>query len=328
MNKDMMQKTLKTFLLAIVMGLLFPAWMHAYITDRIAAVVNDEIITMRELEEAFDPFKKNIENSYQGQDLDKVMAENKLAMLNRMIDSMLIEQEARKAGIVVKEEELMEVVKDMLRGRGMKMEEFVKGLSAEGMTFDGYKKEIRQQLVRVRVIRREIGSKIAVMEEEIGDYYRAHRDIYEGREARRIKHILLLVPDRADEITKKKLKDEAEMIHNRLEKGESFDLLASRYSQGPAAATGGDIGFLEKGLMYPEVETITFSLGLEQVSEVIESPVGFHIIKVIDKRGAGIKPLESVREEIQAKIEEEKISKKLEGWIAEIRKRSYIDIRL
>lgn len=324
----MMQKTLKTFLLAIIMGLLFPAWMQAYITDRIVAVANNDVITLHELEEAFGPFQKNIESSYKGQDLDKVMAENKTVLLNRMIDSMLIEQEARKADIVVKEEELMEVVKGMLQGKGLKMEEFVKGLAAEGMTFDGYKKEIRQQLMRVRVIRREIGSKIAVTEEEIGDYYRTHRDIYEGREAVRIKQILLLIPDNADEITKEKLKNEAGMIHERLKKGESFDLLASKYSQGPAAATGGDIGFLEKGLMYPEVETVAFKLGLDQISEVIESPVGFHIIKAIDKRGAGIKPLESVREEIQAKIEEVKISKKLEGWIADIRKRSYIDIRL
>lgn len=324
----MMQKTLKTFLLAIIMGLLFPAWMQAYITDRIVAVANNDVITLHELEEAFGPFQKNIESSYKGQDLDKVMAENKTVLLNRMIDSMLIEQEARKADIVVKEEELMEVVKGMLQGKGLKMEEFVKGLAAEGMTFDGYKKEIRQQLMRVRVIRREIGSKIAVTEEEIGDYYRTHRDIYEGKEAVRIKQILLLIPDNADEITKEKLKNEAGMIHERLKKGESFDLLASKYSQGPAAATGGDIGFLEKGLMYPEVETVAFKLGLDQISEVIESPVGFHIIKAIDKRGAGIKPLESVREEIQAKIEEVKISKKLEGWIADIRKRSYIDIRL
>jgi parvulin-like peptidyl-prolyl isomerase len=324
----MMKRTLKTFILIFVAGLLFPVWAPAYTADRIVAVVNNEIITMRELEEAFGPFRKNIEKSYQGQDIDKVVAENRTVMLNSMIDSMLIEQEARKAGIVVKDEDVMESLKDMLRNKGLKMEEFIKRLAADGITFDGYKKEIRQQLMRMRVVRREIGSKIAVLEEEIGDYYRDHRDIYEGKEAVRIKQILLLYPDNAGESKKKELRAKADAIHEALEKGESFELLASRYSQGPAAAMGGDIGFIEKGLMYPEVEAVAFKLGLEQVSEVVESPVGLHIIKVIDKRGAGIKTLESVREEIQTKIEEEKMSKKLEGWVANIRKRSYIDIRL
>ena len=180
----------------------------------------------------------------------------------------------------------------------------------------------------MRLLRRELKSKITISEEEIGDYYLKHREIYEGKEAVRIKQILILFPKNLDAQIKAKLKAEMDTIHKRLQNGESFDLLAAQYSQGPAAATGGDIGFIEKGLMLPAVESVAFILKKDEISKVVESPVGFHIIKAIDKRGAGIKPIESVREEIKAKIEEDKMDKKYDEWIKELRSKSLIEIKL
>jgi parvulin-like peptidyl-prolyl isomerase len=117
-------------------------------------------------------------------------------------------------------------------------------------------------------------------------------------------------------------------IHKRLQNGEPFDALAAQYSQEPAAAAGGDIGYIEKGSMLPVVDSVAFSLKKDEISEVIESPLGFHIIKVVDKRGAGIKPIASVREEIKTKIEQEKMDKKYEEWIKDLRSKAIIEIRL
>lgn len=91
----------------------------------------------------------------------------------------------------------------------------------------------------------------------------------------------------------------------------------------------GDIlGFIERGLILPEVEDAAFRLPLEEISPIIESSIGFHIIKVTDKKGAGVKSLESVRDEIKEKILEEKGEKRYEGWIQELRKKSHIEIRI
>jgi parvulin-like peptidyl-prolyl isomerase len=182
-------------------------------------------------------------------------------------------------------------------------------------------------MMRTRLMRREIKSKVMISDQEIGEYYNRHRDEYEGKEAVRIKQILLLIPKNADEETKAGIRNEAQQILNRAASGEPFDLLAMKYSQGPEAQQGGDIGFIEKGVIIPEVEKAAFSLPLEQISNVIESSLGFHIIKVIDKRGAGLKKIESVREEIKTKLEDEKLEKKYDEWISAVRKKSFIEKR-
>jgi parvulin-like peptidyl-prolyl isomerase len=180
----------------------------------------------------------------------------------------------------------------------------------------------------MHLLRREIKDKVFVSDEEIGEYYNKHREEYEGKESVRMKQLLLLVPSGADKNMKTKVKNEALRLRGLIMNGESFDLLAEKYSQGPAAAQGGDVGFIEKGTIIPEVEAVAFSLPLNQVSEVIESTLGFHIIKVVDKKGAGLKPIAMVREEIKTKIEDEKLDKKFDEWISSVRAKAHIETRL
>jgi parvulin-like peptidyl-prolyl isomerase len=296
-------------------------------TDKIIAVVNDEVITQKEFNQFFEPYLKRIEESYKGNDKEKIISQTKEAFLQRLVDNLLIEYEAKKRGAGIKDEEVMNVLKDTLIRQNMGMEEFVKKLEKEGSSLASVKKEIKSQLIRMKLMRWEIKSKIIVSDQEIGEYYNQHRDEYEGKEAIRLKQILLLIPPNAGKLTKTKIKENAEKIQKRAVNSESFDALAAQFSQGPGAAQGGDLGFIEKGVMIPELETVAFNLTPGKVSPVIESSVGFHIIKVVDKRGAGLKPIATVREEIKAKLEDEKLEKKYDGWIAEVRKRSHIEIR-
>jgi parvulin-like peptidyl-prolyl isomerase len=303
---------------------------RAEVVDKIIAVVNDEIITLYEFNTAFEPYRKNIENTYKGTDKEAVIKQSREAFLQRLIDNILIEQEAKKsgAGIIVKDEEVMEVLQDILAKQKLSMQEFSKNLAKEGKSLDSVKKEIRGQMMRARLLRREVKSKILVSDEEIGEYYNKNRQEYEGKETVRIKQILLLLPPNADKTIIAKVKNEAMQLRKRIKNGESFDLLALNYSQGPAAAQGGDVGFIGKGTIIPEVEAAAFSLPVGQVSEVIESSVGFHIIQVVDKKGAGLKPIAAVREEIKTKIEDEKLDKKFDEWIASVRAKSHIEVKL
>jgi peptidyl-prolyl cis-trans isomerase SurA len=319
---------LKILCYLIAVWISFSIPVHAEITDRIIAIVNGDVITLMELNNTFEPYRKKIEESYRGPDKEKIIADNRLMMLNKMIENILIDQEAKKTGLIVKDEEVMETITNLLARKKYTMEDLLNNLAQENSTFEAHKKDVKEHLLRMKLVRHELKSKIMITEEEIGEYYRQNRENYEGKEAVRLKQILLIFPRGADEKVKTNLRTEVDAIFARLQKGDSFDALASRYSQGPAAAAGGDIGFVEKGSMQSVVESAAFSLKKDEVSGVIESPIGFHIIKLIDKRGAGIKPIESVREEIKAKIEEDKWDKKYLEWIKELRKKSVIEIKL
>ncbi|HUN55913.1 MAG TPA: peptidylprolyl isomerase [Smithella sp.] len=316
----------------VILGsvMLFCAPAYAEVVDKIVAVVNDEVITLSEFNAAFEPYRKNIENTYKGNDKDAVLKQTKDTLFQRMIDGILIEQEANKTGIsaTVKDTDVMAVLQDILNKQKLSMQDFLKKLEKDGNSIESVKKEIRSQLVRVRLLRREVKDKILVSDEEIGEYYNKHREEYEGKESVRMKQLLLLVPPGADQSTKLKIKNEALRLRALIMSGESFDLLAAKYSQGPAAPQGGDIGFIEKGTIIPEVEAEAFRLPVDQVSDVIESSLGFHIIKVVDKKGAGLKPIAMVREEIKSKIEDEKLDKKFDEWMSSIRAKSVIETRL
>ena len=303
---------------------------YAEVVDRIIAVVNDDVITLYELNAAFEPYEKNIENSYKGNDKDKVIKQARETLFQRMVDNILIEQEAKKSGIsvTVKDEDVNNVLQDILTKQKMSMPDFLKNIAAEGKSIESVKKEIRSQIVRMRLLRREVKDKIMVSDAEIGEYYDKHRQEYEGKESVRMKQLFLSLPPGADQTVKMKIKNNALQLREQIMKGESFDLLAAKYSQGPAAALGGDVGFIEKGTIIPEVEAVAFSLPVDQISEVIESSLGFHIIKVVDKKGAGLKPITMVREEIKAKIEDEKLDKKFDEWISSVRAKSHLEVRL
>jgi peptidyl-prolyl cis-trans isomerase SurA len=323
---DFYKKITAIFLFFIF--LCMPA--YAEVVDRIVAVVNDEVITLYELNAAFEPFAQNIESTYKGKDKNAVIKQTKASLLQRMVDNILIEQEAKKTGVgaTVKEEDVNNVLQDIVARQKMSMQDFLKGIAEEGKTVESVKKEIRSQIVRMRLLRREVKDKIMVSDAEIGDYYDKHRQEYEGKESVRMKQIFLPAPAESGKAVRLKTKQEALRLRELILKGESFDVLAAKYSQGPAAATGGDVGFIEKGTILPEVEAVAFSLPVNQMSDVIESSVGFHIIQVVDKRGAGLKPIAMVREEIKAKIEDEKLEKKFDEWISSVRARSHLEMKL
>ncbi|MFA4916271.1 MAG: SurA N-terminal domain-containing protein [Syntrophales bacterium] len=320
----MIEKILKVWLMVVFFTVTLSSLACAEIVDRIVAFVNDEVITLSEFNNTFEPYRRRIEESYKGTDKDKVIAQTRATFLKRMIDNNLIDQEAKKAGIVVKDEELMETIKGILGSRNINIEDFTKTLTKEGSSFDDYKKEIRGQMTRMRFIRRELMPKIIITDAEIGDYYSKHRQDYEGKEAVRIRQIFIPFSNENDPETKAKLKVDAEMIRSHIDSVESFESVAAAH---PAELVS-DTGFVERGLMLPAVEKVAFTLEKDKISNVIESPTGFHIIRIVDKRGEGIKSLESVREEIKNKIADEKMNASYEEWMEILQKKSHIEIKL
>jgi len=318
----------KIFFIAGIFLIFFSTALYAAFEDRIVAVVNNDVITLSDLNASFQPVMNRIRRIPGEEQRGKIVQQARMAVLNQLIDDLLLKQEAAKQKIVITDEDVDKALQDLLKDKDISLEKFRETLDKEGATLDEYRNEIRRTRVSGRLIEKNIKFKVAVGEKEIGEYYAKQRDEYEGKEATRIQQILLVKPKVCDNSTREALRARAETILKKVKDGESFDLLVGTHSQGPAADSGGDLGFVEKGMMFPEVDEAAFRLKMGEVSDVIESPVGFHIIKIIGKRGAGIKPIEEVREEIIEKIGNEKMKKKFEEWLKELREKSLIEIRL
>jgi parvulin-like peptidyl-prolyl isomerase len=314
------------FVTAVVFS--FAAMGEAAVADRIVAVVNNEVITLSELNRAFEPYQERFDANYRGNDREGALIEAKRELLDRMVDNVLMEQEAKKTGISVKDSEVAEAIADLMKQRNLSKEAFSKILEQEKITPELYNKDIKEQLIRMRLIGRDVKSRVAATDEEIGEYYRKHREDYDGKESIRLRQILLSVPEGASPEAKANIRKEAEAIHTRLLAGEPFEVLCAKFSQGPGAEGGGDIGYIEKGAVLPEIESVAFALPLHKISDVIETSAGFHIIQVTDRRGAGAKTIETAREEIKAKLDSQKMEKKYTEWLKELREKSGIEIRL
>ena len=315
----------------ILMAWLLTAWAvpaHAALVDGIAAVVNKEVITFRELDEALDLYADSLPKTLSSEQKDAIMKQSRPAMLNRMIDNLLVAQEAKRLGITIKDDEVTANVQDMIGQRKMTLDQFKEALKKEGTTYEAYRRDMKEHLTRMRLAAREVRSKVTVSDDEIGEYYGKHRDVYEGKEAVNIKQILFAVPPKADADARQKIQEVAQAAEAKLKSGASFEQVMAEYAKVADTHGGSDLGFIEKGTMLPEVDQVAFALKPGEASPVIVSPMGFHIIQVVDKRGAGLKPLNMVREEIQEAIGKEKMEKRAQEWIQDLRKRSFIDIKV
>lgn len=297
------------------------------IVDRVIVVVNDDIITQYELESTVEFVMKRHEQSIRPEDLERITGEARKTLLDRMIDDLLLRQEARRLGITVRDEEVTSAIQDALKRRDMSMDSLREALIKDGTTYEKYRESTRGELIKARIMQREIRPKVSVTSDEIGAFYQEHRDEYEGKLRMRLQMIALPVREGSAEETKASQRAKAESILKRIQAGEPFEALANENMPGPGR-TGGDIGYVEKGSLNPDIEEVAFNLKPGEVSGVIESPQGFYIIRALDKRGGGSLSVKATREDVDDRIYRDKMEKKYAEWMAERRRKAHIEIRL
>ena len=248
-------------------------------------------------------------------------------MLDKLIGERLLIQEAKKLSLEVKNEEIEKQIDSMLSKRGMTMDALKKELATDGISLQVYKSSFRDQLTQQRIVESEIISRIVVSDEEIGSFFGDNRRDYEGGEALRIRQIVSLFPSGISHNDKMALRGNLTKIRESIQNGESFEELAVKYSQGTGAAEGGDIGFVRKDSLFPEIDSVVSKMSVGDVSDIIESPMGYHIIKVAERRG-GKPPVKQILDDIIRRLRAEKVSKKVEEYVDTLRKKAIVDVRL
>jgi len=302
-----------------------PSW--GEIVDRVIAVVNDDVITQYELENTVELILKRYGQDIPPGERDRIAAEARKALLDRLIADLLLRQEAKRLGITVRDEEVNLTIQESLNRRKMSVEDLQQALIKEGSSYEKYRESTRNDLIKMRIMQREIRPRVSVTNDEIGAFYQEHRDEYEGKLRVRLLMIALPVPNNSSPAVKEEQRIKAQTVLQRIRAGEPFEALANEFATGPAR-TGGDIGYVEKGSMSPAIEEVAFGLKPGEISDVIETPQGFYIIRALDRRGGGSLTVKATREDVEERIYREKMEKKFAEWMVEKRQKAHIEIRL
>lgn len=184
-------------------------------------------------------------------------------------------------------------------------------------------------LLASQYLMKEVVGKINVTEDDINLYYRAHQEEFRTPEMVRARHILIKVDKNASEEDKKKAKEKAEDILKRIKAGEDFVKLASELSDDPGSKSkGGDLGFFPKGRMVPDFEKVAFSLKPNEVSDIVETPFGFHIIKVEEKKESVQEPLEKVKDKVKDKVFADFRKAKVDEFVEKAMKDAGVELNL
>ncbi|MFA5147106.1 MAG: peptidylprolyl isomerase [Candidatus Omnitrophota bacterium] len=296
----------------------------AEVLDKIEVVVNSELITRREIDRILEPIYEQYRTVYYGDDLIQKLDEARQKVLNQLIEDRLILSEAKRLNVTVDEKEVDERL-DEAKKQFDSNEAFERALLEQGIAAKDLRKRYREQLMMRRLIDQKVGSKVNVTPGEISDYYKAHINEYEQGEDLKVRNILIR-PEEGPDGAGKALSLANEIL-KRIKDGGDFDALAKGYSQGPYAEEGGLMGYVKKGDLLPEIESVVFSMKEGEVSGVIETSLGYHIFKVEEKRKGRIRELSEVKREIEQAIFREKIKGKIEGWVEDLKKNAYIDFK-
>ncbi len=300
-----------------------PLAYSAVLLDRVVATVNNDVITWSELRKNIEIENKELLHGLKDEEREKKIKEIEPSFLNSMIDMKLQIQEAVKLGLNVSPHETDEAAADIKRKYNLTDENFIESLKAEGLSLEGYKARLTEQILLSKAVRYEVRDSVLITDKEIEKYYEANKEKYQKEEQVSIRQIFFSLKDSSQ---KAEVEAKAEAVMQRIKKGEDFAKLASEFSEDESRQFSGDIGYISRGSVIKEIEDEAFALKVGSVSKPFWSSKGLHIIKVEDGKEAGLS--KKVREEIKEILFEKAFKSKYEDWIKKLREKAYIEINL
>ncbi len=297
------------------------------VVDRIVAIVNDDIILLYDLNRLIKPYEERIKASgYSYEEERKMLFRVREDALNMLIDQKLADQEIKRYKISVSRQEIDKAIERMKEARFITDEDFREELSKQGVTLEEYHKNVKEQILREKLVNREVKSKIVVTTEDIKKYYESHIDEYAGEKSYHLRNIVMNVPEGADETEKLMILKKMEAVLSKLKQGESFEKFAKSYSDSPQAFEGGDLGLFKIDELSSQLQKVIKALEAGEFTDVLDYDKGYQILYVQEIKNTSGKSLEEATAEVSQKLYKEIVDKKYISWLEDLRSRSHIKI--
>jgi peptidyl-prolyl cis-trans isomerase SurA len=307
-----------------------------HLIDRVIAVVNDDVITLSELDKTGREYFARVKEKAPEAEMDRAMAKAREEVLSSMIDKVIVRQQAEKLSIDVSEEEVDAAIDQILARNNATIEEFKKELAAMNLPEQEYRDNIRDQILQSKLINYEVRSRIVIVEDEIKEYYQKEYTQEKGESGYHILQIGFtwrnsVSLEKAGFDTREEAREQAEEIRARLLDGESFKVLAQSYSNLPSVSDGGDIGIFKRDELADYMKDVILAMKPGDISPIVETGNTFQIFKLLSMRegDAVVKaPYESVREEIRDTLYRRKMEEQYKKWVKSLRDEAYVKILL
>lgn len=321
-------KMKKFFLPYGVLFLLFGAISSSSaIVDRVVAVVNQEIITLSEVEILINPLSEEMVTDDRLEKRRRVQALHR-QVLEKLIEEKLLDQEARKSGVKVSPKEIEATIDEVKRRSAATQVDLEKALAAEGLTLETYKKQIEKILQRKKLINWAVKPEMKSGEKELREFYEKNKERYRTNETYRPAHILFVIPKGATPEEIREIRKRCQNVLEKIKGGQDFGEMALLYSEDASNKDRGDLGNFRKGELVPAFEREALRLKVGEVGGIIRTEYGFHIIKLLDRKGVDPLPFEEVKEKVQGDYYDSEMEKAFKQYIITLKQKAVIEIKL
>ena len=288
----------------------------------VVARVNGEAINGVDLENAVKGLEGRAGGPVPADQRDRVYR----GVLDDMIGYKLLIQESKARKIAVPDADV-EAQIAQIRSQFPSQQQFEQALAAQKLTLQDVRDDARNEIGVEKLVEGEIAAKIAVKPEAVSDFYKNNQDKFRQGPRVRASHILIQVPQGADAATKAAAKTKAEGILKDLKAGKDFAAAAKENSQDPGSAVnGGDLGYFEQGQMVPPFEQAAFALKPGQMSELVETQFGYHIIKVAEHQDSRVVPLEEATKQIEQYLQQQNRQSETQAFVNTLKAKAKIEI--
>ena len=299
------------------------------IVERVVAIVNDAIIMASELETRLLPVRGEVMQIADPKERERRLSKLTSQVLDEMVNEELIVQAAEAAKIEVEASEVQAAIDEIKTNNNLDEAGLAQALAAQGYTLANYKHDLRRQLLRLRAVNQLVAPKVSVTDEDLQARYNQLKRRSDAVSAVALSHILFKLPEHPTEQQLAEAKARAARAIERLGAKEDFAKIAAEMSEDDTTkATGGQLGWFQRGSINPDWEQIVFSMEKGDVRGPVTGPQGLHVFQVTDVKQSELKPYADMKEQISRELRRREMDKQTATWLEELRKKAYIDIKL
>jgi peptidyl-prolyl cis-trans isomerase SurA len=344
---------MKRLTLILIAMAYLPGLAAGQVVEEIVTRVNGQIITRSEYQRSKDQLRDDVKQQDPA-NADKLYAEREKDVLRDLVDQQLLLEKGKDLGITG-DTELIKRLDSMRKDMKLEtMEELEKAATAQGISYEDFKQNLRNQIITQKVIGEEVGSHLSISKEEEQQFYDEHKSELEQPESIKLSEILIApqkpaadksataggggdakTPDAAADPAKQAAETaalaaaeaKADDVLKQIRAGANFDDMAKKFSDGPSAAQGGDLGAFKRGTLAKELEDRTFAMKSGDVTDVIRTKQGYVILKVTNHQVAGIPSMKDVEPKLQDALYMQKLQPALRAYLTKLREDAYIDYK-